>query len=487
MAQRGKFALDVLSRAGIQLVLQLRNLIFLPLIAKNLDATAFGAWTQITVTLNLAAPVIMLRLEMATVRYLASKRESDLRDEFFTMALVVWGLALAIAAIGLGMSDRVGFLLFSAGAPIVYAQLFLILLLIRVGFRFMLNYYRARNEIRRYSAIEFGVHVFSIALAIALMAFGYGLPGVLAALIVVEGMTGLGVLTHVLYRVGRPQRLAWGNLARYLRYSLPLLPNRALFWVLNFSDRYLITHLLSLSQAGVYAASYALGNVATLARSPISFVLLPTVSELFDRGDLAAVKRYMRESVHFFLMLSIPSAAGLFHFGPQILRILATTEFVPSRWLILFILLGLLMLGLHQIFIYVVHLYERTRWLPLVTVVSAALNVALNLWLVPELGILGAAIGTFTAYALQTALIVGFASRLLAIDLDTRLILKILLASLGMYGALQFWAASGLWGLLGGVGIGAVAYFALLIALRGLGPREWHWVRALWTRPHGPS
>jgi len=481
-AEQKKFAFDILTRAGTQGLLQLRNLIFLPLIAKTLGPEAYGAWTQVNVTLNLAVPVVMLRLEMACVRYLSTKQGRGLSEEFFGMALLVWALVLALAGIGFWMRDGVRYLLFSAEAPILYAELFLLLFVIRTSFTFVLNYYRALNEIRRYSLFELGANLGSIGLAVALMLEGFELPGVLTALIAVEGGASLLVLADILRQVGLPRRLLWVRLGVYLRYSLPLLPNRLMFWVLNFSDRYLITHLLGLGLAGVYAASYALGNLATLLQGPITFVLLPTVSKLFDRGEQDEVKRYMRASLKLFLLFSVPSAVGIYHFAPQILRILATSAFVTDRLLILFVLLGFICLGIHQIFIYVIHLHERTRSLPLITVVTAALNVGLNLVLLPTLGILGAAVSTFVAYVVQMALVIRLSSRLLWIGFEGRFALKAFLASLGMYGVLNLWTPHGLGQLALAIALGAAVYFALLVALKGIGRREWRWVRSAVAR-----
>jgi len=85
-----KFAFDVFIYGLTQVFVGLKGLFVLPVIAKILGATKYGIWSQVMVTISLLSPILTLRLEMASVRYLAAKGEKEVRGEFFSMLGMIW-------------------------------------------------------------------------------------------------------------------------------------------------------------------------------------------------------------------------------------------------------------------------------------------------------------------------------------------------------------------------------------------------------------
>ena len=46
-----------------------------------------------------------------------------------------------------------------------------------------------------------------------------------------------------------------------LRYSIPLIPNSALWWITDYSDRYMVTVMVSEAANGIYSLAYRLPNM----------------------------------------------------------------------------------------------------------------------------------------------------------------------------------------------------------------------------------
>jgi len=242
--------------------------------------------------------------------------------------------------------------------------------------------------------------------------------------------------------------------------------------MVNSSDRYVIVHYLGLEQAGIYSAAYRLGQVLKLLVQPISFVLLPLVSRMWGAGQRDQVRRYMAQSLKYYVLLAAPASAGLIILGPSLLRFLGTGAFSVSQGLIAALVVGIFFVGLYQIYVYILFLQERTKLLPAIFLLVAALNLGLNILLVPVIGILGAALTTCLSYFVQFAIVYWYTRRLFKVPFQLRFMLKAMASSAAMYGVLTLfphgtWIE---WGII--VGVGVVVYFTMMALLKGISRKD---------------
>jgi O-antigen/teichoic acid export membrane protein len=83
-----------------------------------------------------------------------------------------------------------------------------------------------------------------------------------------------------------------------------------------------------------------------------------------------------------------------------------------------------------------IYITKKTQWLPVVTFAGAAVNVVVNLLLIPVWGMAGAAWATFAAYAAQAAATYLVVRKIYPVKYETGRIVKISLAVgiiLGLY------------------------------------------------------
>jgi len=72
------------------LLVELNSLIMLPLLTKNLPASEYGVWVQITVTIGLVPAVALLGLPYSMVRFVPPARGREVIQEiFYTMAIAI--------------------------------------------------------------------------------------------------------------------------------------------------------------------------------------------------------------------------------------------------------------------------------------------------------------------------------------------------------------------------------------------------------------
>ena len=482
-----QFTKDVIVRLAAQVVLNLRGIIFLPLIAQTMGKVQYGIWSQIMITLSLLTPIMTLRLEAAVVRYLSSKSGQDVARDFFPLLLLIWTILLVLVAAGFAFRESLALALFGDAELVLFVSLFLIFLFFRTSMQFLLNYYRTFKRMTKYSAVELYAAFLEIGLALYVVLSGGSLANVLIPFIVVEGLVVLWLLVDIVSQIGLHKQFAISSALRYVKYSLPLIINRSLNWIVESSDRFLIVHLIvigGLAQVGVYNATYQLGQLSLLFLWPITFVLFPTIAKLWEEKKPDQVKIHMQNALRYYLLLAIPSIFGLYYLAPELLEILASSEFIieSHNLLILFVLLGVLCMGITQIYIYVLHLKEMTHMMSLLFVGAAIINIGLNIWLIPEIGILAAALSTFVAYLVRMGFVMIYTARLFWVGFDLIFFIKALLAGGGMFMALNLVHPEGLLAVLAISGVGAALYVFLMILMGGIRKQELTLVKNLVMR-----
>lgn len=195
-----------------------------------------------------------------------------------------------------------------------------------------------------------------------------------------------------------------------LRYALPLSLLAVVGWIFNFSDRYVLAALAGAEITGVYVAAYGLAShpfIVTARALNLSF--RPVYNAAAVSGDLRRERRV-------FLLWSALLAAVLFlgvaamaWLAEPLTSLLLAERYADAAVLLPWIGAAYALQGCKQVFEAVIYAEQRTRLLVVVQAVVAPVSLGLYVVLIPELGALGAAIGTLAGMAVAL-LAIGFLS-----------------------------------------------------------------------------
>ncbi|NIV03742.1 MAG: oligosaccharide flippase family protein, partial [Calditrichae bacterium] len=352
-----------------------------------------------------------------------------IQEAFTSLLIIILTTLLLFCLLFVSFNNEIAFFIFGKAGLEQFALILLALLAIRTVLLFSLSYYRSRHRIVLYSFIQ-GAQLLGevVVLFFSIVVYKTGFLQALEAMVVFNAVVGSATLISVLLQVG----VSWPNFGRlkpYLMFSLPLIPNVSLQWIVNFSDRYVISHYIDLESVGIYAASYSLGQFVSFFITPIAFVLYPTISGLWEENKTEEIKYWIINSLKFFLILSIPAVFGIHYFAPFVLAKLASERFTTHEWLALLVAIGFLFLGIYQVYLYLMHLRKETVKVLIIFTSIAVLNLSLNFLLIPQIGIDGAALSTLISFAVQTGLVSFFAFKGFRVKLPLKFIAKSLFSA----------------------------------------------------------
>lgn len=156
-------------------------------------------------------------------------------------------------------------------------------------------------------------------------------------------------------------------------------------------DTLLIGALGSASSAGAYGAATRYITVGTFANLAVIQVLGPKLSELLTRHDRPGAQHVYQVATSWLMMLIWPFYLTLAVFAPALLGILHVSSGDTQAVLVILGLTMLVATGIGPVDV-VLLMGGKSSYNLINTIAALSANVALNLLLIPRLGIVGAAI-----------------------------------------------------------------------------------------------
>ena len=347
-----------------------------------LTPAEYGTADLITQTANLLIPLVSLDITDAVFRFAAERRGG--RTEAFSVGLRV---------ITLGSAGLLLVIALLQGVPAVRAYGFLLASFVIASCCHALcaHFVRARGNTALFAAQGFFNTALFIGLNVLFLAvFHWGIRGyVLSTTVANLITTGLLVFRARLWRYAglAPRR---GLRRQMLRYCIPLIPTAVFWWIMGVSDRYMVKWFLGSDANGIYAVAYKIPTILTiLATVFMDAWQLSAIAE--SDGDRQAHLRFYGRIWDAFASAVFLCAGGIIALSPLMIRLLAEETYYSAWQYIPVLTLSMAAAAFSNFMgsVYVVTKQSKASfWTSLV---GAGSNIVLNLWLIPQIGLQGAA------------------------------------------------------------------------------------------------
>lgn len=437
-----------------------------------LSAEDFGRYALAFSVMGIAHVAVFTWIEAAMARFWAAQQSPEAMRAHFRTLYRYFGLAtlvyLPLAGLFLWLWPmdpplRIAVAVGLAGVPL------------RCAYRLIQERRRAAGAVAAAAGLDMAVTMggFVVGLIAALMGAGGSAPLI--------GLAVAPFMAALLFTPGEVRSGAGGEVERrrardYAAYGYPIAASLVLALVLSSTDRLLLAAFLDEAAVGAYHAGYSLAN-RTL---DVIFIWLgaasgPALVMALERGGESALKTAAREQLATFLLIALPAAAGL-ALVAQPLSDLVIGEALRDQAAAItpVIALSALFAGLttyyfHQAFT----LGRRTGLLLLAMAVPAIVNVALNVALIPRMGVPGAALATTISYGFGIVASWTLGQRSVALPVPWNALARCLLATAVMAGAVMLVpAVGGVLELIAKAAVGAVVYGAAAWLLNAASVRD---------------
>lgn len=213
------------------------------------------------------------------------------------------------------------------------------------------------------------------------------------------GMAIPNILMGVLLFLYFIRRGRTGYDARYWRFCLPLVVPLIFHGlsqiVLSQTSKVVIQQTLDETTVGIYSLVVTVANILVILYNALNNTWVPFYYEYLKSGDHDKLRRRTRNYLFLFTILVM----GFILVSPEVVVIFAGEKFAKGVDLLPVLAVGSYMTYLYSFSVNYQFFHRRTVNIATGTVLAAAVNIGLNLLLIPRIGMMGAAIATAVSYA----------------------------------------------------------------------------------------
>lgn len=376
------------------------------LIVRHLSQAGYGAFAYALSLIAVGESVVTFGLDRAITRFVPMYEErGDYGRMLGTLVMVVGfviavGLALVLVVIGLQ-----GWL---AGSVIKDSNLVSVLVIlvalapIQAYDGVLIGMFAVLADAR---AIFFRKHILGPSLRLLVVALLITVGGgvqLLAAGYVAAGALGVALYTFMLWRVLKARGLLRHfdlhslsfPIREVLTFTVPLLTSDLVYVVMHASDAVLLEHFRGADAVAALRVVQPAAMMNQLVFTSFALLFTPLASRLFARGDRRAVNDLYWRTAAWVAVFSFPIFALTFAIAGPLTVALYEARYVESGTYLALLSLGSyfnVALGFNGLTLKV---YGRLRFIVLLNLAAAIVNVGINLLLIPRYGALGAAVGT---------------------------------------------------------------------------------------------
>ena len=359
-----------------------------PLYTNVLSTSQYGVVDLITTICMVLAPTIVLNIMEGVLRFSMDKNADH--TKIMSIGLTIFVISIFIGLLIFPVSS-----LFDKIRP-YRTYIYFYTLSIALS-QIFLCYLRGKELLVKY-ALGNIIQTFSIGILniLYLLVFHQGIKGYFKAYILAGLITSVyaffvGHVSQVIKQFKLDKKLT----VDMIKYAVVLIPNNFIWWIMNSSDRIMISSMINSSANGIYAVSYKLPS------------LVSVLSGIFNQAwCYSAVKenesedrdQYTNSIYNGICGIAIISGVGLLAIMKPFLKIYVESSYYIAWKYSPFLIVGYVFLTLATFLAtpYTVNKYSKGYLFS--STFGAVINIVLNFLLIPIIGISGAALATGISY-----------------------------------------------------------------------------------------
>lgn len=369
---------------------QLITFLLLPLYTGILSTEEYGIVDLLNTLVSLLLPIVTFQVEQAMFRELIEVRNNENKKT----EIISTGIISVILQCFLFL------VLFAIISPFVNNDYKLFLATNVITYIFLSLFQqiaRGLGDNKRYAIGSFLSAFFTIIFNVLFIAIiRLGATGLLLG-------TMLGQLLSIIYLFISLKLYKYIEIHKYKKtiikklwkYSIPLIPNAISWWVFNASNRVITSSFLGVGQNGILAAALKFSSVFITFYNIFNMSWTESISISINDND---IESYFNKMFNIMLRLFTALGIGIIACMPFVFPIMINEKFSSGYGLVPLSILGSLfnvVVGLISV-IYVAK--KNTKAIANTSIISAILNIIINIALIKFVGLYAAVIATFIAF-----------------------------------------------------------------------------------------
>ena len=195
------------------------------------------------------------------------------------------------------------------------------------------------------------------------------------------------------------ERIDWIWIRNGIKISIPFFIGTLAYKVIEFSDRYMINHYMTKADVGIYTFFSGIANtVNIIVFTLVIMMYYPSLIEQYQAKEMDVFKNTLKQFSIKIALFSIFSSIGILLFIGYVLEFTGKSEFQKHIEVLCLLIIANIVLNFSYIPHYTLYAAQKDIIIRNATLLGAGINIFLNILLISEYGINGAAIATIASF-----------------------------------------------------------------------------------------
>ena len=188
-----------------------------------------------------------------------------------------------------------------------------------------------------------------------------------------------------------------------LRTSYPMALSAISYFLMQSTDVLFISAYDTFESVAYYSIAVKLATVTALALISVNIVIAPKIASIYNDKNFSQLKLILKKATRINVVISLPIIILLLFFSEYVLSTFGSNYILAKNalWILLIAQFFNSITGPSALYL---NMTGRQKKLNVILVISLLINVVLNIILVPDFGMLGAAISTTTSFVISKIL-----------------------------------------------------------------------------------
>jgi len=177
-------------------------------------------------------------------------------------------------------------------------------------------------------------------------------------------------------------------------FAIPLLSTDLLYQLMNSMNAVLLGHFGGAVDIAAFRSVQTAAGLNQLAMMSFQTLFTPLAARMFARKDYAGINELYWQTAIWMAVISFPIFAVTFSLAQPLTVLLFTKKYADSAPILALLSLGYYFstaLGFNGL---TIRVFGKVRYIVIINILAALVNLGINLLLIPIYGAVGAAVGT---------------------------------------------------------------------------------------------
>lgn len=362
----------------------------LPLYTAILSAEDYGTFDLFVTYATLLLPLINWQLDQGLFRFMLDYRSNKDEQKKLFSTLLLSSTVQNIIYVVL-------FICIEPFLKIENAYFLLLYVVLQVYNALFLQFVRGLGYSIKYTIASFiSASTTTVLNVIALVLLRMGLQGLFVSTLTAQLLTLIYlVISSRSWEYFSLKDARIGTFKKVGTYSIPLIPNNLAWWVVNASDRTIISHFLGTATNGIYSVANKFPNVFINFYNILNLSWTETVSLHYNDEDR---DEFLTDTMTFLVKLFVAACLGIVACMPFVFPIMVNVKYSAAYNQILILMYAMLFRVLVGLYSCVYVAQKNAKKVAYTSISAAIINITVDLILINKIQVFAASFSTLIAF-----------------------------------------------------------------------------------------